>query len=83
MLSLLLQDTVEVLNSKNKQQQTDTHTSSVTADEFNSFQFWREPLAPIDDGLLDLLVSPTNIIRWTQTQLVDILTSFNTLIKHK
>uniref|UniRef100_A0A8D0CVK7 NIN1 (RPN12) binding protein 1 homolog n=1 Tax=Sander lucioperca TaxID=283035 RepID=A0A8D0CVK7_SANLU len=40
-----------VLNSKkNKPKQTDR-------DEFNSFQFWREPLASIDDGLLDLLVS--------------------------
>ena len=41
---------MEVLNSKNKPKQADR-------DEFNSFQFWREPLASIDDGLLDLLVS--------------------------
>uniref|UniRef100_A0A8C9Y0M5 NIN1 (RPN12) binding protein 1 homolog n=1 Tax=Sander lucioperca TaxID=283035 RepID=A0A8C9Y0M5_SANLU len=47
----------KVLNSKkNKPKQTDR-------DEFNSFQFWREPLASIDDGLLDLLVS----LSWTQT----------------
>ncbi|KAF1393314.1 hypothetical protein PFLUV_G00037790 [Perca fluviatilis] len=43
-------DPVEVLNSKNKPKQADR-------DEFNSFQFWREPLASIDDGLLDLLKS--------------------------
>ncbi|XP_044214871.1 RNA-binding protein NOB1 isoform X1 [Thunnus albacares] len=53
-----LLDQVEVLNSNNnKQKQTNTQTSSVAADseEFNSFQFWREPLPSFDDELLALL----------------------------
>lgn len=51
---------MEVLNSKNKQKQTDTQMSS-DSDEFNSFLFWREPLPSIDDSLLDLLVSSRKI----------------------
>ncbi|XP_030582364.1 RNA-binding protein NOB1 isoform X2 [Archocentrus centrarchus] len=35
-------------------QQTEEKTPNTT-DEFNSFQFWREPLPPIDDELLGLL----------------------------
>ncbi|XP_042370049.1 protein AF1q, partial [Plectropomus leopardus] len=58
-----LLDPVEALNSKNTRtdtrtdMRTDTKTSSVAADgdEFNSFQFWREPVASIDGELLDLL----------------------------
>ncbi|XP_027137032.1 RNA-binding protein NOB1 [Larimichthys crocea] len=45
-------DPVQVLNWKNKQNQTDTQTAF---DEFNSFNFWRAPLPSIDGELLDLL----------------------------
>lgn len=47
---------MEVLNSKNKQKQTDAQTSA-DSDEFNSFHFWRAPPPSIDDSLLELLVS--------------------------
>lgn len=57
---LFLQDPVEVLNSKNKQKQTDTQMTA-DSDEFNSFHFWREPPPSIDDSLLDLLVSSGTI----------------------
>lgn len=38
------------------------HVSTATAaspdhDQFSSFRFWREPLPPVDDELLELLVS--------------------------
>ncbi|KAM8893807.1 RNA-binding protein NOB1 isoform 2-T2 [Spinachia spinachia] len=36
----------------------ETETSS--REEFNSFQFWRDPLPSIDSKLLDLLVCPTS-----------------------
>uniref|UniRef100_A0A8P4JWZ1 RNA-binding protein NOB1 n=1 Tax=Dicentrarchus labrax TaxID=13489 RepID=A0A8P4JWZ1_DICLA len=40
--------------------QTQTETTNVArGDEFNSFHFWREPLPPVDNDLLELLVSPT------------------------
>lgn len=46
----------QVLNPPNEQKPLDSLTSS-DADQFNSFLFWREPLASVDDSLLDLLVS--------------------------
>uniref|UniRef100_A0A3B4TVE9 RNA-binding protein NOB1 n=1 Tax=Seriola dumerili TaxID=41447 RepID=A0A3B4TVE9_SERDU len=48
-----VKDPEEVLNLNNKQKQTVT----VDTNEFNSFQFWREPVPTIDDSLLELLVS--------------------------
>lgn len=65
-----LLDSTEVLNSKNKQKQTDRETDTQTdretdtqkdretssdSSEFNSFHFWRQPPPSIDDSLLDLL----------------------------
>ncbi|XP_030015830.1 RNA-binding protein NOB1-like isoform X2 [Sphaeramia orbicularis] len=53
-----LLEPADVLTS-NKTQKTETNipTSSVTADseQFNSFNFWREPLPSFDDELLGLL----------------------------
>ncbi|XP_030582363.1 RNA-binding protein NOB1 isoform X1 [Archocentrus centrarchus] len=42
-------------------QQTEEKTPNTT-DEFNSFQFWREPLPPIDDELLGLL-GPAEVLK--------------------
>lgn len=53
----LLQDPVEVFNSSDKQKQMSPPPATTDSDEFNSFQFWREPLPTIDDSLLELLVS--------------------------
>lgn len=59
---------MEGLNSTNKHKQTET---SVSSDQFNSFLFWREPLPSIDDDLLELLVSSTNmeinVFKWQKT----------------
>ncbi|XP_040894068.1 RNA-binding protein NOB1 isoform X2 [Toxotes jaculatrix] len=45
-----------VSSSSSRQSQTETETSNMTdSEEFNSFQFWREPLPTIDDSLLELL----------------------------
>lgn len=42
----------ETLNETETSNRTDT-------DEFNSFQFWRDPLPTLDPDLLELLVSRT------------------------
>ncbi|XP_074523138.1 RNA-binding protein NOB1 [Halichoeres trimaculatus] len=67
---LELLDPVDELNSKNKQKQTETQLekpkvtqtdkqtntqTSLDSDEFNSFNFWRQPLPSLDDSLLELL----------------------------
>lgn len=53
-LFMFLQKPVDSLNIR----QTPTETSDpADADQFNSFQFWREPLPLLDTQLLDLLVS--------------------------
>ncbi len=55
-LLLFLQKPVDTL--KFQQTQTEKETSSpADTNEFNNFQFWREPLPPFDIDLLDLLVS--------------------------
>lgn len=55
---------MEDLNSNNKQKQTDKQTCPSTggSDEFNSFQFWREPVSSVDDSLLDLLVCCFSVV---------------------
>ncbi|XP_059204764.1 RNA-binding protein NOB1 [Centropristis striata] len=51
---LQLLEPVEVLNSENKQKQTDSQSPAASS-KFNSFQFWRETISPLDDSLLHLL----------------------------
>lgn len=56
-LLMFLQKPVDSLNVR----QTQTETSNgAESDEFNSFQFWRDPLPSLDSELLGLLVSRTN-----------------------
>lgn len=53
----------------------ETETSS-REEEFNSFQFWREPLPSIDSQLLDLLVSLTSTRSSTGSLLLSSLYSW-------
>lgn len=59
-LRFVFQDPTEPQSS----QQTLKPPVTTDGDEFNSFQFWREPLASVDDSLLDLLVSLWVELRW-------------------
>lgn len=53
-----------------RQKQTET-PNAAESDEFNSFQFWREPLPSLDSELLALLVSRTNRKSGIITSLID------------
>ncbi|XP_040894058.1 RNA-binding protein NOB1 isoform X1 [Toxotes jaculatrix] len=57
-----------VSSSSSRQSQTETETSNMTdSEEFNSFQFWREPLPTIDDSLLELL-DPVEVSNLNKSQ---------------
>ncbi|XP_071346028.1 RNA-binding protein NOB1 [Trachinotus anak] len=54
-----------------RQTPTETQTSTPTdGDQFNSFQFWREPLPTLDDELLQLL-DPVEVLKQTSPATTD------------
>ncbi|GAA6222907.1 RNA-binding protein NOB1 [Lates japonicus] len=55
-------------SSSSRQTPTETETLNLTdSDQFNSFQFWREPLPSIDDSLLELL-DPVEVLNSSDKQ---------------